>query len=596
MTITARSSIATLLYMLASQAFAEGNWIADANNCKLWNPNPIQNETVTWSGACVDGFADGPGKLVWTVDGKFSSSFEGTYSAGKRNGKGVATSAKGYRYEGDFVDNQWQGKGILVSSDGSRYEGEFADDRRNGKGVQTYKNGARYEGAFADGKLNGKGILTFADGGRYEGDFAGGRRNGKGDMSYADGVRYIGDFADDKRNGKGMQAYKNGTRYEGDFADEKLNGKGVMMFASGDRYEGDFAGGKRTGKGKYLWKSGDSYEGDFVDGKQEGKGTTSFANGDRYEGSFSNNEFNGEGKITYANGTSYDGTWKNGKTDGNGALAYANSTSGNAESQPGKSLAVGDLRDRPPLLKIQTCTPTYSKDALEAKEEGTVRVKLEVGADGKLASTTVLKSSGFDDLDQITIAAFSQCLITPALKDGKPIASTLITEFEWKASSGKVAPITNQLKNNEGVVLIDIFVFGTNDINSASPLPAYPDQEAYQVWLKNLETRKVYGGMFNTVAGASGVGFVIVPEGKYCVESFATPATWSFTPRPELTFDFCEEPSISVKKGYVINAGLWRFARPNDHRSRDIKLIGAENLGNIVYQKAVAQHPELLKN
>ena len=272
-----RLATALILAGLCCHATAAGNWIADANDCKLWDGNPKDKETVTWSGACKDGYAEGPGVLQWIVDGKPSSTFEGSFSAGKRNGKGVEASVSGVRFEGNFVDDHREGKGALTFPDGAHYEGDFLGDRRTGKGAMTFKDGAHYEGDFVNDKLTGKGALTFKSGNRYEGDFVEGKRTGKGIMTFKDGTHYEGDFVNDKLTGKGVFTWADGARYEGDMVDGNPSGKGAIKLASGDRYEGDFVGGKRTGKGVYTWASGDRYEGDFVDGKMVGGGNFSKA-------------------------------------------------------------------------------------------------------------------------------------------------------------------------------------------------------------------------------------------------------------------------------------------------------------------------------
>lgn len=49
---------------------AEPIWIKDSTKgCLIFDPSPQPNETVTWSGSCVDGKADGAGEIVWYVDG-----------------------------------------------------------------------------------------------------------------------------------------------------------------------------------------------------------------------------------------------------------------------------------------------------------------------------------------------------------------------------------------------------------------------------------------------------------------------------------------------------------------------------------------------
>src|SRR5215471_4933150 len=88
-------TVAAIL-LLADQAMAQANspaapdWITATNQpCKIWNPEPQPNESVTWSGDCKDGYATGQGVLKWTENGKPDVEYEGGYANGKRNGHGV---------------------------------------------------------------------------------------------------------------------------------------------------------------------------------------------------------------------------------------------------------------------------------------------------------------------------------------------------------------------------------------------------------------------------------------------------------------------------------------------------------------------------
>jgi hypothetical protein len=99
--------------LLASQVMAQPNdgprpdWITVSNQpCKVWNPRPVPNESVTWSGECRDGYASGPGTLRWTVDGQLDAVYEGTYVNGKRQGHGVLTLANGRRIEGEWFNDE----------------------------------------------------------------------------------------------------------------------------------------------------------------------------------------------------------------------------------------------------------------------------------------------------------------------------------------------------------------------------------------------------------------------------------------------------------------------------------------------------------
>lgn len=85
---------------------ASPDWITATNQpCKIWNPEPQPNESVTWSGPCQDGLASGQGVLRWTLNGKADVEFEGRYANGKRNGRGVLITPDGRRIEGEWVND-----------------------------------------------------------------------------------------------------------------------------------------------------------------------------------------------------------------------------------------------------------------------------------------------------------------------------------------------------------------------------------------------------------------------------------------------------------------------------------------------------------
>lgn len=68
------------------------HWISDANGVYLWNPQPTEGETITWSGGYVqDGaykYAEGFGIVTWyDKSGKAVQIDEGTFTHGQRQGK-----------------------------------------------------------------------------------------------------------------------------------------------------------------------------------------------------------------------------------------------------------------------------------------------------------------------------------------------------------------------------------------------------------------------------------------------------------------------------------------------------------------------------
>ena len=97
------------LYVAASKAdeHATPSWITAKNQaCKIWNPEPQPNESVTWSGACKNGFASGKGILKWTENGKPDAEFDGEYANGKRNGPGALITPDGKRTEGTWSNDE----------------------------------------------------------------------------------------------------------------------------------------------------------------------------------------------------------------------------------------------------------------------------------------------------------------------------------------------------------------------------------------------------------------------------------------------------------------------------------------------------------
>jgi hypothetical protein len=89
------------------------DWITTTNQpCKVWNPEPQPDESVTWSGDCKDGLATGKGSLRWTENGKPDVEFDGEYRNGKRNGHGVMSTPDGDHVEGVWVDD------MLLTGDG----------------------------------------------------------------------------------------------------------------------------------------------------------------------------------------------------------------------------------------------------------------------------------------------------------------------------------------------------------------------------------------------------------------------------------------------------------------------------------------------
>lgn len=83
------------------------------------------------------------------------------------------------------------------------------------------------------------------------------------------------------------------------------------------------------------------------------------------------------------------------------------------------------------FANINDCKPEYPRAALQAGQQGTVRIKFSIGADAKLIEATVIKSSGFPILDDAAVAGLSSCKFRSAFIEGRPVTSSFTTDYVW---------------------------------------------------------------------------------------------------------------------------------------------------------------------
>jgi hypothetical protein len=149
------SALGLLVAFLPATLQAEDedvSWIADAKGCKIANPFPQPNETVTWSGECKDGLADGEGVLEWYVDGQPRDRYEGTLKQGWAEGKGTLVR-EGMRYSGDWKRSAQDGEGRYEGADGSWYQGQWKEGQPHGQGEYQGPDGRRISGTWVDGEF-----------------------------------------------------------------------------------------------------------------------------------------------------------------------------------------------------------------------------------------------------------------------------------------------------------------------------------------------------------------------------------------------------------------------------------------------------------
>jgi S1-C subfamily serine protease/antitoxin component YwqK of YwqJK toxin-antitoxin module len=151
------SFLFTVILTSIGQTLKDEWVICNNQGCKLLDPYYSDGVTMKWEGSCVNGKADGFGKLTKYKNGEYESTFEGEFHNGIREGKGKFSHKDGTVREGVFIAGQMTGKGTLTGENGGKYTGEFVNYRVHGYGTQEFANGAKFEGFFvADRMYTGK--------------------------------------------------------------------------------------------------------------------------------------------------------------------------------------------------------------------------------------------------------------------------------------------------------------------------------------------------------------------------------------------------------------------------------------------------------
>lgn len=87
--------------------------------------------------------------------------------------------------------------------------------------------------------------------------------------------------------------------------------------------------------------------------------------------------------------------------------------------------------DEPPIL-IDFVTPRYPDLAREAGFEGTVRVRVLVGEDGKVLAADVLSSDVSPAMEQAAIEAAKKCRFKPAKQRTTPVKAHVMIPFNFR--------------------------------------------------------------------------------------------------------------------------------------------------------------------
>jgi TonB family protein len=114
-----------------------------------------------------------------------------------------------------------------------------------------------------------------------------------------------------------------------------------------------------------------------------------------------------------------------------------------------------------------TTPPLYSDEALRQKIEGTVRVEAQVGVDGRVSNLRILNALGFG-LDQNALLAVRDWRFAPAVREGKPVDSTMEIDVEFSLLNAEL----NDMIANDMATQVGPDVVPPRIVRRAEP--AYP--------------------------------------------------------------------------------------------------------------------------
>jgi hypothetical protein len=157
--------------LLNASADSSG-WLKDGP-CALFGTDAGPGDTVSWTGPCVDGYAEGLGTATFTHDGQ-AQSFTAIFVHGAiPDGHVITRWGQGWSYDGETVGGRFNGTGILTTDTSDRFDGQWSDGKMNGFGVLLRANGERYAGDWKNDRPYGSGELRHADGSLLTGTFVG---------------------------------------------------------------------------------------------------------------------------------------------------------------------------------------------------------------------------------------------------------------------------------------------------------------------------------------------------------------------------------------------------------------------------------------
>ena len=91
---------------------------------------------------------------------------------------------------------------------------------------------------------------------------------------------------------------------------------------------------------------------------------------------------------------------------------------------PAEAAPAGPRGESRPPRMVDAPRPAYPRISLRLEEQGTVLLRIHVGADGHVSGVDLLESSGFERLDQAALEGVRKWRFDPQLREGQAVAGT----------------------------------------------------------------------------------------------------------------------------------------------------------------------------
>ena len=104
-------------------------------------------------------------------------------------------------------------------------------------------------------------------------------------------------------------------------------------------------------------------------------------------------------------------------------------------SAPHEVFRVGVSQD--PNNPLHIGEEYYPEQSKRIGEEGACRVQIHVEASGKISDAKIVKTSGFERLDDACLKGVLGQRMLPATVDGNPVDSTTVIRIRWDLRAGR---------------------------------------------------------------------------------------------------------------------------------------------------------------